>query len=213
VGLPMAGVNLPSHFMLRPAVEGVELLVDAYHDGEVLCLEEAEQRLSSIMGLNVQVGRAGGRGDRGPGSCCPRRAALQGARAARALPAGGLRGRRLRAGQLQKGAGGVPAAAAAAGTHAPPPPACPPQLDPKWVANCKPLQPRTFLMRMLNNLKQVYMINGFLHRCGCWRNLPAPASCSRSRRQAHAIFTACSPSTRQRQRPRTFPRHQPPPTA
>jgi hypothetical protein len=51
----MAGVNLPSHFMIRPAVEGVELLVDAYHDGEVLCLEEAEQRLSAIMGLNVQV--------------------------------------------------------------------------------------------------------------------------------------------------------------
>jgi hypothetical protein len=60
VGLPMAGVNLPSHFMIRPAVEGVELLVDAYHEGEVLCLEEAEQRLSSIMGLNVQVGLAGG---------------------------------------------------------------------------------------------------------------------------------------------------------
>lgn len=91
----MAGINLPSHFMIRPSVEGVELLVDAFHGGEVLCLDEAEQRLSQVMGLNVQ-------------------------------------------------------------------------LDPRWVASCKPLRPKVFLMRMLNNLKQVYMVNNMLHRWACW---------------------------------------------
>lgn len=30
VGLPMAGVNLPLHFMLRPAVGELEVLVDAF---------------------------------------------------------------------------------------------------------------------------------------------------------------------------------------
>lgn len=35
VGLPMMGVNLPSHFMMQPDVEGVEFLVDAFHRGEM----------------------------------------------------------------------------------------------------------------------------------------------------------------------------------
>jgi regulator of sirC expression with transglutaminase-like and TPR domain len=30
VGLPMVGVNLPVHFMIKPAVDDLEVLVDAY---------------------------------------------------------------------------------------------------------------------------------------------------------------------------------------
>jgi regulator of sirC expression with transglutaminase-like and TPR domain len=40
-GLPMIGVNLPAHFMCRPATEAVELFVDPFNAGEVLSIEEA----------------------------------------------------------------------------------------------------------------------------------------------------------------------------
>ena len=38
-GFPMVGLNLPSHFMIRPATDEVAFLVDPYHRGEVLFLE------------------------------------------------------------------------------------------------------------------------------------------------------------------------------
>lgn len=55
-GVPMTGVNLPAHFMIRPALPGVEVLVDAFHGGEVCYLEDAAQRLSSITGYQVGGG-------------------------------------------------------------------------------------------------------------------------------------------------------------
>jgi len=84
VGMPMVGVNIPAHFMIRPDVEGVEVLVDAFQQGEVKYLEEAQELVSGLVGMDVR-------------------------------------------------------------------------LDPKFVHGTYTLPARTFLMRMLNNIKQLYV--------------------------------------------------------
>ena len=44
VGINMVGVNLPGHFMIRPAdVPECEILVDCFHDGDVLFVEDAQE--------------------------------------------------------------------------------------------------------------------------------------------------------------------------
>lgn len=50
VGFPMIGVNLPAHFMIRPLVEGSELLVDPFRMGELIDVETAEERLAALYG-------------------------------------------------------------------------------------------------------------------------------------------------------------------
>jgi regulator of sirC expression with transglutaminase-like and TPR domain len=48
LGLPVAGVNLPAHFMLRVEEGNRTLFVDAFHSGDVLDREACERRLSEI---------------------------------------------------------------------------------------------------------------------------------------------------------------------
>lgn len=55
VGLPMAGVNLPAHFMIRPQVEGMEWLVDPFNQGELTALEDAEEVLGRLIGYQVKL--------------------------------------------------------------------------------------------------------------------------------------------------------------
>lgn len=45
VGVPMVGVNLPAHFMIRPVVEDMEVLVDCFRGGEILFVEDVEEML------------------------------------------------------------------------------------------------------------------------------------------------------------------------
>ena len=45
VGLPMVGVNLPAHFMIRPVVEEMEVLVDCFKEGEIVFVEDVEEML------------------------------------------------------------------------------------------------------------------------------------------------------------------------
>ena len=45
VGVPMVGVNLPAHFMIRPVVEDMEVLVDCFNDGELKFVEDVEDML------------------------------------------------------------------------------------------------------------------------------------------------------------------------
>ena len=45
VGLPMVGVNLPAHFMIRPVVEDMEVLVDCFRGGDLLFVEDVEEML------------------------------------------------------------------------------------------------------------------------------------------------------------------------
>jgi len=55
VGLPMQGVNLPAHFMCRPVGEGLEFFIDAHANGKITFLQDAEERLSVVYGLPVDI--------------------------------------------------------------------------------------------------------------------------------------------------------------
>ena len=56
--MPMLGVNLPAHFMIMPAAEGVEVLVDAYKGGEV-CYLQVSQGGGGTMPTGVCEGGRG----------------------------------------------------------------------------------------------------------------------------------------------------------
>ena len=62
VGLPMVGVNLPAHFMIRPVVEDMEVLVDCFRGGEIMFLEDVEEMLRAYMvvteGEKLQIDRS-----------------------------------------------------------------------------------------------------------------------------------------------------------
>lgn len=53
LGLPMVGINMPAHFLIRPVVGEMDLFVDAFHQGEVLFAEDCRERLSQIYGSPV----------------------------------------------------------------------------------------------------------------------------------------------------------------
>ena len=53
IGFPMVGVNMPGHFLIRPVVEEMQVFVDPFHQGEVLFVEDCEERLSQIFGRPV----------------------------------------------------------------------------------------------------------------------------------------------------------------
>lgn len=55
VGLPMQGVNLPAHFMCRPTGDGLEFFIDAHASGKITFLQDAEERLSVVYGLPVEI--------------------------------------------------------------------------------------------------------------------------------------------------------------
>ena len=57
VGIDMIGVNLPGHFMIRPCnVPDCEILIDCFHDGDVLFVEDAEEMLSKLYRLDTAKG-------------------------------------------------------------------------------------------------------------------------------------------------------------
>ncbi|MGF1499277.1 MAG: SirB1 family protein [Elainellaceae cyanobacterium] len=53
VGLPMVGVNMPGHFLIRPDLPEMEIFVDPFHQGEVLFMQDCQDRLNSIYGRQV----------------------------------------------------------------------------------------------------------------------------------------------------------------
>lgn len=55
VGLSMHGVNLPSHFLLRPDSDELAVFVDAYDDGQIIFLEDAEEMLGKSWGVDVKL--------------------------------------------------------------------------------------------------------------------------------------------------------------
>jgi regulator of sirC expression with transglutaminase-like and TPR domain len=57
IGINMVGVNLPGHFMIRPSdVPECEILIDCFHDGDVLFVEDAEEMLSKLYKLDTEKG-------------------------------------------------------------------------------------------------------------------------------------------------------------
>ncbi len=55
VGLEMAGVNLPAHFMLRAGSGDATIFVDPYHAGALLDRKGCEQRISQMVGQPVAL--------------------------------------------------------------------------------------------------------------------------------------------------------------
>lgn len=50
---PMVGIGMPGHFLIRPNFEDMGIFVDAFNRGEVMFLEDCEQRLSQIYGQPI----------------------------------------------------------------------------------------------------------------------------------------------------------------
>ena len=55
VGLEMAGVNLPAHFMLRVGSGDSTIFVDPFHAGAVLDRKGCERRISQMVGQQVAL--------------------------------------------------------------------------------------------------------------------------------------------------------------
>jgi regulator of sirC expression with transglutaminase-like and TPR domain len=53
-GLRVEGVGFPGHFLCKVQLEGGELVVDPFHRGQLLGLEELKRRLSSAVGTQVK---------------------------------------------------------------------------------------------------------------------------------------------------------------
>lgn len=59
-GMPMVDVGIPGHLLCRPIAEGMEVLVDAFNQGDILFIEEVEDILaknSNVAG-KVQIDRS-----------------------------------------------------------------------------------------------------------------------------------------------------------
>jgi regulator of sirC expression with transglutaminase-like and TPR domain len=55
VGFPMAGVGMPGHFLIRPTVADMDILIDPFHQGAVMFAEDCQERLSQVYGRSVEL--------------------------------------------------------------------------------------------------------------------------------------------------------------
>ena len=55
VGLPMVGINMPGHFLIRPVIEDAEICVDPFHQGEILFPQDCRERLTQVYGHPVAL--------------------------------------------------------------------------------------------------------------------------------------------------------------
>lgn len=55
VGLPLAGISFPGHFLVRYAGEAINLLIDPFAEGQVRFEDEAQQLLDSVYGGMVRL--------------------------------------------------------------------------------------------------------------------------------------------------------------
>ncbi|MBW4583599.1 MAG: transglutaminase-like domain-containing protein [Tildeniella nuda ZEHNDER 1965/U140] len=55
VGLPMVGINMPGHFLLRPVIEDAEICVDPFHQGEIMFPQDCRERLAQVYGHPVEL--------------------------------------------------------------------------------------------------------------------------------------------------------------
>ena len=53
LGYSMRGVGFPGHFIVRHATEGRDILIDPYHQGEILLPEDCRGRLRAVFGPEV----------------------------------------------------------------------------------------------------------------------------------------------------------------
>ncbi|NER83819.1 MAG: tetratricopeptide repeat protein, partial [Leptolyngbya sp. SIO1D8] len=55
IGLPMAGVGMPGHFLVRPTVDEMAIFVDAFHKGEILFEEDCRDRIQTLYGRGARL--------------------------------------------------------------------------------------------------------------------------------------------------------------
>ncbi|MBM0740041.1 tetratricopeptide repeat protein [Phormidium sp. CLA17] len=55
IGLPMVGINMPGHFLIRPIAEDMEIFVDPFHGGEILFLQDCEELLVKVFNRRVEL--------------------------------------------------------------------------------------------------------------------------------------------------------------
>lgn len=55
LGLPVSGLNLPAHFMLRVGSGDATVFVDAFHDGALLDREGCRKQVSRAVGQEVEL--------------------------------------------------------------------------------------------------------------------------------------------------------------
>ncbi len=53
VGLPMSGVNLPAHFLIRTVENNPDLFVDPFHEGAILDHDGCQRRVAEVTGQPV----------------------------------------------------------------------------------------------------------------------------------------------------------------
>ena len=53
VGLPMVGIGLPGHFLIRPEFEGTGIFVDPFHSGDLLFEQDCADRLQQLYGAGM----------------------------------------------------------------------------------------------------------------------------------------------------------------
>lgn len=54
IDFPMVGVGMPGHFLIRPDFEEMEIFVDTFNRGEVIFLQDCEERLNQIYQQNIK---------------------------------------------------------------------------------------------------------------------------------------------------------------
>jgi regulator of sirC expression with transglutaminase-like and TPR domain len=55
IDFPMAGVGMPGHFLIRPAIADMEIFVDAFNRGEVMFPQDCQEKLTQIYGQPVTL--------------------------------------------------------------------------------------------------------------------------------------------------------------
>ncbi|WP_009631682.1 SirB1 family protein [Synechocystis sp. PCC 7509] len=53
IDFPMVGVGMPGHFVIRPQLADMEIFVDPFNHGEVLFLEDCQERIMKVYGQPV----------------------------------------------------------------------------------------------------------------------------------------------------------------
>jgi regulator of sirC expression with transglutaminase-like and TPR domain len=55
IDFSMVGIAFPGHFLIQPNHEGMEIYVDAFHKGEILFIEDCQQRINAAYGQEVPI--------------------------------------------------------------------------------------------------------------------------------------------------------------
>jgi regulator of sirC expression with transglutaminase-like and TPR domain len=55
VDFPMVGIGMPGHFLIRPAVDEMDIFVDAFNQGEILFVQDCETRLQETLGRPIPL--------------------------------------------------------------------------------------------------------------------------------------------------------------